>query len=46
MRPPEPASAEPSEISLFELWMGMTQEAWEALGRDGGDSDDPPAWPA
>ncbi|WP_187290531.1 hypothetical protein [Curtobacterium sp. B18] len=32
MRPVDPAGGEPREITLFEQWMGMTPDEWEALG--------------
>jgi hypothetical protein len=32
MRPIDPAAAAPREIGLFEQWMGITPEEWEALG--------------
>ena len=32
MRSVDSASGEPREPSLFEQWMGMTPEEWEALG--------------
>jgi hypothetical protein len=45
MRKSEPEHGGPREASLFELWIGMTQEAWEALGQDVVERDDPPARP-
>jgi hypothetical protein len=32
MRRLDPAAAEPRELGLFEQWMGLTVEEWEALG--------------
>lgn len=30
---------EPRDIGLFEQWMGMTPEEWEALGRSRDEED-------
>jgi hypothetical protein len=32
MRPLDHVGGEPREITLFEHWMGMTPEEWDALG--------------
>lgn len=32
MRPAESADGEREEKSLFERWMGMTADEWDALG--------------
>lgn len=34
MQPTDPAGGELAEKSLFEQWMGMTPEEWDALGDD------------
>ena len=33
MRPPDHDDGESAEPSLFEHWMGLTSEQWDALGQ-------------
>jgi hypothetical protein len=40
MRPADLASGEPRKPGLFEQWMGMTPEEWEALGEFDNSDDD------
>ena len=39
MRPADHTGGEPREPSLFEQWMGMTPEQWDALGETGDDPE-------
>jgi len=39
MRPSNPE--EPRDVSLFELWMGLTPEEWDALPESQDDGGDP-----
>lgn len=39
MRPSDPE--EPRDVSLFELWMGLTPEEWDALPESRDDGGDP-----
>ena len=43
MRPLDHVGGEPREITLFERWMGMTPEEWDALGDVEDAADEQPA---
>lgn len=45
MWPLDHVGGEPREITLFERWMGMTPEQWDALGAPDDERDRGPLPP-
>ncbi len=43
MRRIDPTDDERRELTLFEQWMGMTPEEWEALGEVDDAADEQPS---